>query len=95
MSPCASPSIVVIWAPSCITASVRQAMYPLAVEQHGACAAGTLIAAFLGPGEIKSLTQNIKKRLPRIEIQCSNLTVDRETYAGHGVRPFPWKPTGC
>src|SRR5262245_39916968 len=41
---------------------------PLAVELDSAGAAGSLVAAFLGAGQIERLAQHIKERLPRINL---------------------------
>jgi hypothetical protein len=74
----------------------RQAgQYALAVEQDGACAARALIASLLGSGEVEELAQNIKQRLARINVQLSNLAIDRKRYGGHGAcRPCVGDPPG-
>ena len=61
-SPRATPSMVVIAAPSRVTASARQELIAPAVDQDGAGAALAAIAALLGAGQVETLAQQVEER---------------------------------
>jgi hypothetical protein len=60
-SPFAKPSMVVISSSACMTASVRQLLMPLPIDDHRAGAALPLIASLLRAGEREMLTQRIEQ----------------------------------
>ena len=53
--------MVVISAPSCMTASVRHAIDALPVHQDRAGSAGALVAALLRAGEVGALAQHVQQ----------------------------------
>ena len=61
--------MVVISSPSCITASVRQALMRTPFDQHGAGAALAVVAALLRAGETEMLAQRIEQGGAGIERQ--------------------------
>ena len=53
------------------------------VDENGAGAALALIAAFLCPGQVEMLAQQIKQRRARIEHQCMKSAVDGQAHRNH------------
>ena len=51
---------------------------PASVDQHGARAALTVVAALLGAGQMQVLSQRVEQRRAQIELELDGLTVDRE-----------------
>ena len=52
----------------------------LAVDQHRAGAAGALVAALLGAGEMQVLAQQVEQRCPDIDRKVAGLSVDDEMH---------------
>ena len=59
------------------------AVDPPAVDQHGAGAALSMIAAFLGAGQVQVLAQRVEQRGAGIQIEVAHGTVDGQRH-GHG-----------
>ena len=51
---------------------------PPAIEQHGACATCTLIAALLCPGQLQMLAQSVEQRGARIQAQTLRVAIDNQ-----------------
>ena len=77
-SPAASPSTVVSSAPSCATASARQALARRPSMQDRARAALAVVAALLRPGQPDVLAQQVEQRGADVDVELVLLAVDAE-----------------
>ena len=77
---CSSPSIVVIFLPSCIAASVMQDRDAPAIDVHGAGAALAAIACLLRAGQRQLFAQRIEQRHARLNRDRARLAVDSQVH---------------
>ena len=73
--------MVVTERPSILHRQREARVDPLAVDEHGARAAGALVAAFLGAGEPEPLAQQVEQALARLQLERIFHTVD--PYVAH------------
>src|SRR5437588_8428389 len=75
LPPSPRPSMVVTARATQSTASTRQAVHRLAVEEHRACPAIAHVAGLLGAGEAEVGAQGIEERAPRLDVKLDVLPV--------------------